>query len=66
MMILNISIILLSSLIDYDRLKQLPMPIKGLVLIPHEREWWPQIPLGQLTWALMSDPNDELTSFVKA
>ena len=57
-------------MIYLDRLKQLPMTIKGIQLIPQiengKNEWWPQIPLGQLIWALISDPYDDLTSFVKA
>lgn len=47
-------------LIDLDCLKQLPMAIKGIQLIPQKEnginEWWPQIHLGQLIWALISDP----------
>ena len=57
-------------LIDQDRLMQIPMRIKGFDLVPNNKnskdEWWPQIPLGQMAWALMSDPSDELTSYVKA
>lgn len=57
-------------MVDFDRLKQLPTTIKGFELVISNKnakdEYWPQIPLGQIAWALISDPNDELTSYVKA
>lgn len=58
----------ITHLIDQSKLKDIAQIPPGFSLVDHNSvgdEYWPQIPFGQLVWALMSDTTDILPLYVK-
>lgn len=58
-----------THLIDQNKLKEVTEIPEGFGFVDSNEdethEYWPQIPLGQLVWALMGDPNDVIPLYVK-
>lgn len=59
-----------THLLDQDALSDIQRPLPGLGLLDEtvddKGDCWPQIPIGQIVWAFMSDKSGVLTSYVKA
>lgn len=60
----------ITQLIDQSNLKKIDKFLTGFTLvnddIDEKNEYWPQLPLGQLVWALMSDPDGDIQPYIRA